>query len=50
MKVSDLFLYKKPEIKALHLTWIAFYICFCLVQYGATSHQYAEKRGLADQR
>lgn len=28
MKVSDLFLYKKPEIKALHLTWIAFYICF----------------------
>ncbi len=28
MKVSDLFRYKKPEIKALHLTWIAFYICF----------------------
>ncbi|ART79380.1 MFS transporter [Oceanisphaera avium] len=28
MKISDLFNYKKPEIKALHLTWIAFYICF----------------------
>ncbi len=28
MKVSDLVRYKKPEIKALHLTWIAFYICF----------------------
>jgi len=28
MKVSDLFHYKRPEIKALHLTWIAFYICF----------------------
>ncbi len=28
MKVSDLFRYKKPEIRALHLTWIAFYICF----------------------
>ncbi|PAU58433.1 MFS transporter [Pseudomonas sp. PIC25] len=28
MKVSDLFQYRRPEIKALHLTWIAFYICF----------------------
>ena len=28
MKVSDLFHYNRPEIKALHLTWIAFYICF----------------------
>jgi len=28
MKVSELFQYKRPEIKALHLTWIAFYICF----------------------
>lgn len=28
MKVSDLFQYKRPEIKALHLTWIAFYMCF----------------------
>jgi len=28
MQVSDLFRYKNPEIKALHLTWIAFFICF----------------------
>ncbi|HHX35377.1 MAG TPA: MFS transporter [Gammaproteobacteria bacterium] len=28
MKVSELFQYKRPDIKALHLTWIAFYICF----------------------
>ena len=28
MKVSDLFRVKNPEIKALHLTWIAFFICF----------------------
>ncbi len=26
MKVSDLFKYRQPEIRALHLTWIAFYI------------------------
>jgi len=28
MKVSQLFLFKNREIKALHLTWIAFFICF----------------------
>jgi len=28
MQVSDLFRFKSPEIKALHLTWIAFFICF----------------------
>ncbi len=28
MQVSDLFRYKNPEIKALHLTWIAFVMCF----------------------
>ena len=28
MQVSDLFRYKNPEIKALHLTWIAFFMCF----------------------
>jgi len=28
MKVSDLFLVKNPEIKALHWTWIAFFISF----------------------
>lgn len=28
MKVSELFQWKRPEIRALHLTWIAFYICF----------------------
>ena len=28
MKVSDLFHYKTPEIRALHLTWIAFFISF----------------------
>jgi len=28
MQVSDLFRYKNPEIKALHLTWIAFLMCF----------------------
>jgi NNP family nitrate/nitrite transporter-like MFS transporter len=28
MQVSDLFRYKRKEIKALHLTWIAFFICF----------------------
>ncbi|MBW7957772.1 MAG: MFS transporter [Deltaproteobacteria bacterium] len=28
MQVSDLFKYKNPEIKALHLTWIAFFISF----------------------
>jgi len=28
MQVSDLFRFKNPEIKALHLTWIAFFICF----------------------
>lgn len=28
MKVSTLFKWKQPEVRALHLTWIAFYICF----------------------
>jgi MFS transporter, NNP family, nitrate/nitrite transporter len=28
MQVSDLFRYKNREIRALHLTWIAFFICF----------------------
>lgn len=28
MQVSDLFRFKNREIKALHLTWIAFFICF----------------------
>ncbi|WP_220359346.1 MFS transporter [Alkalilimnicola ehrlichii] len=28
MKVADVFKFKSPEIKALHLTWIAFFICF----------------------
>jgi len=28
MKVSDLFRFKNREVKALHLTWIAFFICF----------------------
>ena len=28
MKVSDIFKFKNPEIKALHLTWIAFFISF----------------------
>ncbi|MCH8498378.1 MAG: MFS transporter [Marinobacter sp.] len=28
MKVADLFKWSQPEIRALHLTWIAFYICF----------------------
>lgn len=28
MQVSDLFKYKNPEIRALHLTWIAFFISF----------------------
>ncbi|UOD50976.1 MFS transporter [Orrella daihaiensis] len=28
MQVSDVFKFKSPEIKALHLTWIAFFICF----------------------
>ena len=28
MQVSDIFKFKSPEIKALHLTWIAFFICF----------------------
>jgi NNP family nitrate/nitrite transporter-like MFS transporter len=28
MQVSDLFRFKNPEIKALHLTWIAFFMCF----------------------
>ena len=28
MQVSDVFKFKNPEIKALHLTWIAFFICF----------------------
>ncbi len=28
MLVSDLFRFKNREIKALHLTWIAFFICF----------------------
>lgn len=28
MQVSDLFRYKNREIQALHLTWIAFFICF----------------------
>lgn len=28
MTVSDLFKVKTPEIRALHLTWIAFFICF----------------------
>jgi NNP family nitrate/nitrite transporter-like MFS transporter len=28
MQVSELFNWKQPEIRALHLTWIAFYICF----------------------
>lgn len=28
MQVADLFRYKNPEIKALHLTWIAFFMTF----------------------
>jgi len=28
MQVSDVFKFKNPEIKALHLTWIAFFISF----------------------
>jgi len=28
MRVSDLFKFKSPEIRALHLTWIAFFISF----------------------
>lgn len=28
MVVADLFKYRNPEIRALHLTWIAFFICF----------------------
>ena len=28
MKVSDLFRFRNAEIKALHLTWIAFFMCF----------------------
>ncbi|SDU03277.1 MFS transporter [Halopseudomonas salegens] len=28
MKVADVFKWKNPEIRALHLTWIAFYISF----------------------
>ena len=28
MQVSDLFRYRNREIQALHLTWIAFFICF----------------------
>ena len=28
MNVSDLFKFKNPEIKALHLTWIAFFLTF----------------------
>lgn len=28
MKVADVFKFRNPEIRALHLTWIAFYICF----------------------
>ncbi len=28
MQVSDLFRYKNKQIQALHLTWIAFFICF----------------------
>lgn len=28
MQVSDIFRFKSREIKALHLTWIAFFICF----------------------
>jgi MFS transporter, NNP family, nitrate/nitrite transporter len=28
MKVAELFSYKRPDVKALHLTWIAFFICF----------------------
>ncbi|MDP2418826.1 MAG: MFS transporter [Hydrogenophaga sp.] len=28
MQVSDIFRFKNKEIKALHLTWIAFFICF----------------------
>jgi len=28
MKTQDLFHVKRPEIRALHLTWIAFFLCF----------------------
>src|SRR5690554_8218233 len=28
MRVADVFRFKNPEIKALHLTWIAFFITF----------------------
>lgn len=28
MQVSDLFRFRNAEVKALHLTWIAFFICF----------------------
>jgi MFS transporter, NNP family, nitrate/nitrite transporter len=28
MRVSDVFRFKNAQIRALHLTWIAFFICF----------------------
>ena len=28
MKVSSIFKFRSPEIRALHLTWIAFFITF----------------------
>jgi MFS transporter, NNP family, nitrate/nitrite transporter len=28
MRVSDVFRFRNPQIRALHLTWIAFFICF----------------------
>ncbi|MFO7704191.1 MAG: MFS transporter [Halopseudomonas sp.] len=28
MKVAEIFQWKRPEVKALHLTWLAFYISF----------------------
>ncbi len=28
MKTKDLFRFRSPEIRALHLTWIAFFLCF----------------------
>ena len=49
MQVSELFRFRNREIRALHLTWIAFFITFyVVVQHGAAGFLDAGFGRLAD--
>jgi hypothetical protein len=52
MKVSAIFKFgSSPEIRALHLTWIAFFICFYVwFNMAPLAIEHAQERRLADPR